>query len=172
MTPDNEDFEITKSIFDSEMHLFKQNRDYNPDPYPYYKFIPKYYGEYPPNFSNSITGHCFQTISISVSETPDHNVTIEFNLNGKLGSNCSESFIISTGAQTKVETFHRDGIHSVDLDSQMETGLPANQWDLYVRGPRIFRFPIDLTDAIRNLAATRVLFESHETGEIIISLSD
>lgn len=174
MTPHNDDptitreeeLQMTKDLFQNEIQNFKEDRHYNPDPYPYYKFLPKYIGEYPPGRVNIISGRCFNTINIQSNYISSGNVTIDFTLNDKLESNCSESFIISTGAETKVKTFLLDGTHSTTLQSQETIGTDANRWDLYVRGPRIFHFPLQIEDAIQNLAATAVLHESHDAGKL------
>ena len=134
---------------------------------PYYKFVPKFRGTFHDGkFANFDDCHCFDSVAISSKiDGALGPVNVTFDIFGeKANPLCSESFIISTGAETLVKSFRDADRHVVTLSPQ--TDNEANQWDLYKRGPRVFQWPLDLDEVVSNLAATAELYESHETESV------
>jgi len=84
---------------------------------------------------------------------------------------CHASFVLATDEHIELEELWLPGDHVVTFPAPASPS-PAQAWDLYQRGPRLFLYPISPEEVTYNLGATLALFEPCLTQGVTTMFAD
>jgi len=147
------------SLKESYMKLRAKESEWDPDKLPYFKFIPKYMLTATPGSENvPVEGTCFQNAVVTSKALKSGGVEVTLHLGLPTSLLCHASFVLATDKHIELKELWLPGDHTITFPA-IANSTPAEDWDLYTRGPRIFLYPISPEEVTYNLAATLALFE-------------
>merc|ERR1712212_794152 len=147
------------SLKESYLRLRAEESQWDPDTLPYFKFIPKYkFTATPGSEKVPVDGTCFSSAEVTSATLESGDVEVTLHLGLPTSLLCHASFILATDKHIELEELWLPGDHTITFPA-ITNSTPAEDWDLYTRGPRIFLYPISPEEVTYNLAATLALFE-------------
>lgn len=130
--------------------------------YPYFNWLPTFLDRanatHAPKWAASESS-CFRSNSAQLRQDSSGNFTLEVTVGDPSGFLCSDFYLFASLDSVLLHTFSSAGTTSFEWPSPL---TPELQWDLDVKGVRVFRFPSSALQAISDLLDTVMLFEKEE----------